>query len=364
MNRIERYLGKTVVAHSLLVLLVLLTIIIMTEFMMQLGSLRGDYTFGKGVAYSLLKVPVFGYQLLPVAILIGSLLGLGALANKSELTVLRATGWSIKRIFWAVMKSVLIFWLVMASLGEWLGSPSEALAVKIKAESLQSNISLGDRSGFWVKDGERIIHIQRAISQTHLSNLVIYEMQNYQLKKLTQAKSATYLDGNWQLKNAYNQTIDFVLTEEFGQEIELINWQTSKQKQQLESFPLDPEMIDRLQIESKYLRIDELYQYVKFLRANQLDTGIYELDLWRKIAEPLVILGMIALVFPLIFGSQRSVSMGQRMFVGVMIGMGFHLINQLFGNLSLVYHLPPVFGAFLPSLVLLAIAWWLFSRLR
>lgn len=364
MNRIERYLGSVVVAHSLLVLLVLLTVLILGEFMMQLGHLKEDYTLVKGTIYSLLKIPVFGYQLLPVAVLIGTLLGLGGLANNAELTVLRATGWSVRRIFWAVIKSVLIFWFVLAILGEWLGPPSETYANKVKSEALQKNISLGSRFGFWMKDTHRLIYVQRVVSQTEMRGIVIYQMENHQLNTLVQAKSAHFEDGKWVLKSVGQQGLEIQELEKLGQVFESLNWSKSNYPQGVTHFPIDPKMIDRLQIESQYLRIDELYQYVKFLKSNDLDAGVYELELWRKLAAPLSILGMIALVFPLVFGSQRQVSMGQRMFIGVLIGMGFHLLNQLFGNLSVVYQFPAVLGALLPSMLLISIAFVLFSRLR
>jgi lipopolysaccharide export system permease protein len=65
---------------------------------------------------------------------------------------------------------------------------------------------------------------------------------------------------------------------------------------------------------------------------------------------------MIALVFPLIFGSIRQVSMGQRVFFGVLLGMGFHLLNQLVGNLTVVYQWPVMLGAFLPATLLLLVS--------
>lgn len=364
MNRIERYLGWVVVSHSLLVLMVLLTVLILGEFMMQLGDLEQGYTLGKAVTYSLLKIPVFGYQLLPVALLIGTLLGLGGLANHSELTILRVTGWSVGRIFWAVIKTVLVFWLLMALLGEWLGPPSETYANKTKAEALQKNISLGSGTGFWMKDGEQLIFVQRVVSPTEMRGITIYTMQKNQLVGVDQARIARFDGKNWVLQTVNHQQLVLKELEKFGQKIEWLNWSQTRESELQRKFPIDSSMIDRLQIETRYLRIDELYNYVQFLSANDLDAAVYELEFWRKVAVPVALLGMIALVFPLIFGSQRQVSMGQRMFIGILIGMGFHLLNQLFGNLSVVYQLPPAFGAFLPSLLLIVIAMVLFSRLR
>lgn len=130
------------------------------------------------------------------------------------------------------------------------------------------------------------------------------------------------------------------------------------------NLPISPSLLQTLHVETRYMGITDLFSYISFLEENGLDAEAYKLAFWRKLAMPFVILGMIALVFPLIFGSQRQVSIGQRIFVGIMIGMSFHLLNQIFGNLSVVYQLPAVMGAFLPSLVLVSAAFFLMRRLR
>lgn len=364
MNRIERYLGRVVVSHTLLVLLVLLIILGFGEFMMQLGALKADYTLAKGTLYSLLKLPVFGYEIFPIALLIGTLLGLGSLANHAELTVLRVTGWSIGRIFIAVIKSALLLWLVVAIIGEIVAPKSEAYATKLKAESLQQNISLGDRSGFWMKDAERLIHVQRIVSAEEMRGLTVYELNAGQIVNVSQAGRAVYRNGEWLMHNVRQQQLNLTTLEFAGQSHmalrltsqQLVNW--------AQKFPVDADLLESLRVETRYMRLDDLYAYIGFLQENNLDAAPYQLEFWRKLASPLVVLGMMALVFPLIFGSQRQVSMGQRIFVGILIGMGFHLLNQIFGNLSVVYQLPAMLGAFFPSLLLLSIALVLFKRLR
>lgn len=367
MNRIERYLGWVVITHSLLVMLVLLTLLILTEFMMQLGSVDGQYTILKGLLYSVLKIPVFGYQLLPIALLIGTLIGLGALANHSELTILRATGWSIMRIFGAVIKTVLFFWLLMAFVGEWLGPPSEAYANKLKAEALEKNISLGQGkgAGFWFRDSERFINVKQVVSAHQMRGVTIYTMREGQLKKVEYAELADYYQGRWLFSELETQTLNWQERQVETMNQKWLDWQVAKSQIPLErSLPIDADMIDLLQVEPRFLRIDELYNYMQFLNENQLESSVYRLEFWRKLAAPFALVGMIALVFPLIFGSQRQASMGQRMFVGILIGMGFHLLNQLVGNLSVVYQIPVAVGAFMPSLLLIALALVLFSRLK
>ncbi len=367
MNLIERYLGRVLVSHTLVVMLVLLIILGFSEFMIQLGKVSETYTLNKGILYTLLKLPVFGYEIFPIAILIGTLLGLGGLANHAELTILRVTGWSIKRIFWGVMKSAFMLWLAVAILGEFVAPKAEAYAKKMRGEALNANFSLGSSDGLWMRDGQRIIYVGRLASDKLLLDVNIYTLEKGEIKTRLHAARAEFKDKKWLMKDIEEVQLGWqpnVIKGNRSHYWRSLHYQETHEKSQTEALPLTPKLLDSLNVERRYMGITDLYHYIHFLDENDLDSESYKLAFWRKIATPLVILGMIALVFPLIFGSQRQVSIGQRVFVGIMIGMSFHLLNQIFGNLSVVYHLPAMLGAFFPSVVLLSLALYLFRRLR
>jgi len=371
MNLIERYLGRTLVSHTLLVMMVLLLILGFSEFMIQLGKLSESYTLQKGVIYTLLKLPVYGYEIFPVAILIGTLIGLGGLANHAELTILRVTGWSIGRIFWGVMKSALLMWLVVTVIGETVAPSAESYAKKLRGEAMHRNLSIGQQSDFWLKDAQRYIHVGRVISDHQFRDISVYRVEKGQIKSVKTAKTATYQkrtgQGNWVLNQVIQQTFSWQNRQLWNPQknnYPFLNYQQTPIKQQVVTLPIDPSLLQTLQVDTRYMSIFALKDYITFLEKNDLDAEPYRLAFWRKIATPLVIFGMIALVFPLIFGSQRQVSMGQRIFVGIMIGMSFHLLNQIFGNLTVVYHLPTLMGALLPSIVLIVVALGLLRRLR
>lgn len=360
MNRIERYLGGVVVSYSLLVMLVLMVIFSFFEFMNQVGKLTDSYTLGLGAFYTLLKVPVYIYEVFPIVLLIGTLMGLGSLANQSELTVLRVTGWSIKRILWAVLKTAFMMWIVMALIGEFVAPSSEAYAKKMRAEALNQTFSIGSSAGLWIKDDESYIHVSRIISSHDLRGIEIYDLDSNKINGVLQAEKASYQDG-WVFKNVKQVGLQSLpKTEQLPVRLSYASKNLDEMKIK---FPLKPEDLSNLGIETRYLSAWDLYHYITFLEENGLDSGPYALSFWRKIATPIVVLAMIAIVFPLIFGSMRQVSVGQRIFLGVLIGMGFHLINQLIGNVSVVYQLPVALGAVAPSIVLLFVAWYWMRKL-
>ena len=360
MNRIERYLGGVVLSYSLLVMLVLMVIFSFFEFMNQVGKLTDTYTLGLGAVYTLLKVPVYSYEVFPIVLLIGTLMGLGTLANQSELTVLRVTGWSIRRILWAVLKTALLMWLVMVLIGEFVAPSSEAYAKKLRAEALNQSFSIGSSSGLWIKDDSQYIHVERIISNTELRNVQIYTVENNLIKSLLQANKVTYSDG-WIFQQV--KQVDLAILPSASATLETLNYSQTVHEELALKFPLAPEDLTNLDIETRYLSAWDLYHYISFLEQNGLDASSYLLSFWRKLATPLVVLAMIVVVFPLVFGSMRQVSVGQRIFLGVMIGMGFHLINQLIGNVAVVYQLPVVLGAVGPSLILLVFAWYWLRRI-
>ncbi len=367
MNRIERYLASVVVGHTVLVMVVLLVIFGFFEFMNQVSKLTEEYTLAKGSLYTLLKLPVYSYEVFPIVLLIGALMGLGRLANQSELTVLRVTGWSIKRILWAVLKTALMMWLIIAMIGEWVAPASEAYAKKLRAEALNKSFSVGSGSGFWIKDGRRYIHVKQAVSSTELRGITVYELDDDGVRQLVQIARGYYQQGQWKFEKSVTQTLAFQEPKAYIEGVTVLPWLSiaieSSDVLKM-SFPLTPEALQNLEIETRYLSMWDLYQHIQFLQSNDLETGAYQLEFWRKAAMPVVVVAMIAIVFPLIFGSIRQVSMGQRIFLGVLLGMGFHLLNQLVGNLTVVYHWPVVLGAFLPALLLLFVALFWLQRMR
>lgn len=360
MNRVERYLGSVVLLHSLLVMLVLMVIFAFFEFMNQLGDVGEGYTVGLAGFFTLLKMPVYSYEVFPIVLLIGTLMGLGSLANQSELTILRVTGWSIRRILLAVLKTAMIMWLVMALMGEWLAPQTEAYSKKLKLEALNKSLSIGSGNGFWLKDGEEFLFVKRVVSNSELHGVKIFTLQQGRLQSYIEASKAKFIEGAWQFYEVNDTQISVLEKAPLVDMPTPFYIQQTLQPEVSLEFLLNPEDLTNMDIESRYLSVFALKNQIDFLQQNDLDASEHELAFWRKLAMPVVVVAMIAVVLPLIFGAIRQVSMGQRIFLGVLIGMGFHLINQLIGNLAVVYQLPIALMVYLPAALVLMSAWlWL-----
>jgi lipopolysaccharide export system permease protein len=119
---------------------------------------------------------------------------------------------------------------------------------------------------------------------------------------------------------------------------------------------LRPSILNVLMVVPEQMSIWNLYSYLEHLRANKQDTVRYEIVLWQKIIYPFAVLVMMVLALPFASFEVRSGGVGARIFTGIMLGLGFHLANRLFGHLGLLNAWPPLFSALLPTLGFLVAA--------
>src|SRR3546814_19699451 len=107
----------------------------------NLGSIgQGDYGAGTALLALLLTLPRRLYDLFPYAAVIGSLMGLGALAASSELTALRAAGLSRQRIGGSAMVVLILLTVLMAINAETLGPGAEREARALTTRAISRNL--------------------------------------------------------------------------------------------------------------------------------------------------------------------------------------------------------------------------------
>jgi lipopolysaccharide export system permease protein len=99
-----------------------------------------------------------------------------------------------------------------------------------------------------------------------------------------------------------------------------------------------------------------LATYTKHLAENHQNTERYEIAFWKKLVYPFAVLVMMALALPFAYLHFRSGGVSLKIFIGIMIGVSFQLINSLFSHLGLLNTWPPFATAVLPSVLFLLIA--------
>ena len=354
MTRLDAYIGRSIAFGTLMALAVLLLLVGLSELLFQLDKVgKGDYTTGKAIIFTLLTLPRFIYEFIAPAALLGSLIGLGGMANSSELIAMRAAGISRGRILLAVMKTGCLLLLVVLLVGELLAPVSEQKAQKIRADAMASHSTFSSSFGFWARSGNNYINVEMAMPGNRLGGITIYEFdQRRQLQRTTWAKVAEYSDSGWMLSGVKQSEIspDRVVT---SQRAELA-WPRL----------LDDSLLEVLAVQPHMLPIWGLSRFIDYLRSNGQNPINYEVAFWSKIIAPIVMLTMLLISVPFVVGSMRSVSIGQRIFVGTLFGVSFFLINRSFAFLAVVYQLNPPLIVSLPTIVCLVLAAWMFRRLH
>jgi lipopolysaccharide export system permease protein len=292
-------------------------------------------------------------EMFPAATLLGSLLGLGALANQSELVVIRAAGVSLLRIVGSVMRAGLLLVAVSVLLGEVLAPASQQFADSMRAAAKSGQITLRTDYGFWAKDGRKFINVEKVLSDGRLQNVLVYEFDRlHRLRSSTYVHTAAYQEGSWLLDG---------VVQSFPTESGV---RSARVREARWPDLLDPSLLQLLGLRPDNLNAWGLYRYIHFLHSHSLDAHPYQVALWGRLMAPVATLTMLLLAIPFVLGPLRGVGVGQRILVGALIGIGFSLLNHTFANVGLVYELNAALTAAFPAAVALSLALWGLSRMR
>lgn len=352
MNLLDRYIRQAVLTGTMLVLGVLLALFSFISFIGEMDSVgQAHYGVLQAAGYIALMLPRLAYQLFPMAALLGSLIGLGMLATHNELIVMRATGISLQRIIGSVLKAALVLVVIMILLSEYVAPHSETYARDMRSRALTENTTQRTREGFWTRNGNNFINVRTVLSKGVLGNVHIYEFDESQhLRRLTHARSAMYRDHTWVLTNV-------VRTEFLNGRVKTLHrsrmtWETL----------LNPQLLDVIEVKPQSLSGWGLYQYARYLRSNELDAEDYEVELWNKIMLPFACAVMVILAVPFVFGSLRSVGVGQRIMLGSLIGIAFYLLDQVFTQVGMANDWNPVLSASTPTALFFLLALYMLRR--
>ncbi|MFV8833480.1 LPS export ABC transporter permease LptG [Aquisalimonas sp.] len=353
MRILDRYIAKAVIGGSLTVLMIIVSMELIFSFVEESGDIDDEYTAFQALLHVGLTGPQRAYEAFPIATLIGSLMALGGMAARSELVVMRAAGMSVLNIGRSVMVAGLLLAALAAAIGEWVAPPAERASQDVEAQARGGDVSMLSRDGFWARDGRRFIRVGAAPNAHLLEDVQIYAFdESRALDHVITASRAEFQGDGWLLHG--------VAQSRFGGNGVAVE----RDDTYLWEAGLHPEVLDVVVVDPQTLSMAELWTYIGYLQRNDLESEQYELALWLKIGTPLATLTMLLLTIPLAFGALRSTGAGQRIFVGVMIGIAFYLSNRLLNHLGLVYGIPPMISALLPTLVCLAVAIYFTSRIR
>lgn len=355
MNILDRYIFRTVTATTAVALLVLLLLEFFLNLLMELENLgKGSYGFMAVIRYLLLIQPQHLYEIFPMALLMGGLLGMGALAGGSELIVMRTAGLSLIRLTSSVLQAGLLLSLLVLAMGEFIAPPLEQAAREQRATAKGEDVAIRSGRGFWARDGDYFIHVRAVLPGVRLVDIHVFKINpnDARLETVTVAQGARYLEDHWLLEGVDRSSLngDAVQTEHLTS-LSVVS-------------AINPQILDVLAADPGDLSIRDLLIYVDYLGNNGLDAQDYWLVLWRKLLAPLAHMAMLVIAMPFAFGPRRTAGAGQRLLIGLLLGLLFFLLNYLLGNVVLLYGLPPLMGACLPTLLFIGAGLYALGRLR
>jgi lipopolysaccharide export system permease protein len=254
----------------------------------------------------------------------------------------------------SVMKTAIPLVLLTMAIGEWVAPQGEQMARNQRAQSMYGGSLLSTQQGLWAKDGETFVYIERVKSDDELGGVSIYSFNDQRRLQSVRYAALAKFDKDtklWRLSQVdeSNLTDPKQVT---GTQTLTGTWKTNLTPDKLGVVALDPDA----------LSISGLHNYVKYLKSSGQDAGRYQLQMWSKIFQPLSVAVMMLMALSFIFGPLRSVPMGVRVVTGISFGFVFYLLDQIFGPLTLVYGIPPIIGALLPSTSFFLISLWLLMR--
>ena len=346
----DRYIAKTVLLSVFLVLLVIISLQTVFVFVEQLGSIRENYQFFQVVEYVLLSIPGTFYEVIPVAALIGCLLGLGSLASTNELVVIRSAGVSLWRIGLSVFKPALIIILSGFLVGEYVVPKTEQYA-EIKRNMARSPDGKYADDGVWHREGNDFIFFNSIRSDGVLFGISRYRFdENNRLLEASYAEKGVKQGNGWLLTQVTGTYFEDGLTKSY------------KLNHKIWDMGLDLYFLKILLSKPEHLSMGGLFTYIKYLSFHELDSGEYRLALWKKLLMPLSIFSLILIGMSFVFGPLRSVNFGLRLFTGVVTGIVFMITQNLMGAVSLVFGIAPFLAVFFPIFACCIIAFHLLKK--
>ncbi|GAA0795182.1 LPS export ABC transporter permease LptG [Marinobacterium sediminicola] len=351
MLRLEWYIARHVIGAILAVLLVVVGLDLVSALLDQLDALDDRYSFLDSLWYLTLTIPRRVYEFIPLSSLVGCLIGLGMLATHSELTVMRAAGFSTRRILLGVFKPVMLLALFALVLGQFIAPFTEQQAQSYRALAESGNGTMGSRYGVWHREGRSFIHINAVEGGRVIHGITRYRFgEDHQLEQASYALKGRYRDGQWQLEQVRNTRFS-----EQGTQIDNLaeeSWQSG----------LTPDLLSVIVVEPLDLPISGLWSYSRYLQEQGVNADTYLLAFWSKLLQPLAILALVLIGVSFIFGPLRSVTVGQRVIAGVIFGLIFKFAQDLLGPASTVFGFPPMIAVIVPILLCTAAGLWLLRR--
>ena len=352
MKRLDRYIARSLMSATLLAWLVLMALEGLFTLLGELSDIgRGHYGWQDAMLFVLLSLPAKAWQVFPMAVLIGTLLGLGNLAAQGELNAFRLAGCSSLRLGLSALFAGVLMLAVSLPLGEGLAPVASQQASKLRTRAIFADVGLHSGSGFWVRKGRQMIRVGNTEPDGSLFDIRIFTLdETPRLVAASAVTSAVHSAEGWILK-------DIRRTRFSGQAVAV-----EQQRQATVKYLVDPQLARLLARRVGAFTLPQLRRYIEGLAHGGMRVDRYRLEFWQRVTAPLAVLAMLLLSVGMVLGPLGRQGVGLRVLVGVLLGLLFRVANEMSAHAGLVYGSAPWFAAVLPSLLVFVTAIFLVRR--
>ncbi len=345
----DRYIAKTLLMYSLIVMLVWLIIYSFFNFLSELNSVgTSNYTILEAIKFIVLRIPEVAYDQASAVILLGCLLGMGHLASTGQLLIFRVSGLSVFKTAWITVKNALFIIFLLIFIGE-VFAPVLTKYAEIERESALGQASLSkNQDGFWIRDGDNFINVESNVDGRLFSGITIFEVKKTnKIGSIINSKSANFDGKSLDLNETYIYSIN--------SNNKFENIDLKERNSYNKSVTFDQDLIASLEKEPEDLSTYTIIKQIQFLSDNKLRAEVFKVELYNRLVKPISLIAMILLAMLFIFGSNRDATLGRKIFFGVAIGLSFELISRIGGAMSLSLEFSPLIGSFAPPLLVIII---------
>jgi lipopolysaccharide export system permease protein len=379
MSILQRYFFVSIlqaVAFALAALLGLQAFMDLTGELPAVG--KNGYGMEHAALYVLTMVPQHLTEVLPVASLIGTIYTMAQFASTSEFTIMRASSMSTRLAAIMVGKVGVVLVVVAFIFGELITPRLAQLSEKIRLSGRGTTVSSEFRSGMWTKDiiksagmtgdtmGTRFFNVREVRADGQLVGVKLYDFDNsFRLRSLTLAKTAMFKGNNtWQLNDVTENIFSNpALAVEGAQANVSNNFAQATSAVEVKQYPskeliseITPKILSVASSDPERMSASELAVYTRHLQENKQGTERFKIAFWKKLVDPLAIFVLMALALPFAYLHTRAGGVSLKIFIGIMIGVSFLLVNTLFSHIGLLSALPAFVTAVMPSLLYLLLA--------
>ena len=377
MRVVTRHLTKEILISTGFVLISLVALIAFFDLVGQAKNIGNRYDFSMALFLTVLKLPSRLYEVMPIAALLGAVYTMSRWAANSEFTILRISGLSPLRLAVMLMVPASVLIAATYALGEWVTPAADKMRGEMRTILFDRTLTArGYASGVWVKDtvesdaagdvSMRFVNVHNLIAgeDSRTGAWRVFEFNDKgELVRILHAPEANYIpNSGWHLKDATVETLPRVTRDE-NPMVEASTFRRGADV--LLVSDMRPDILGVLTIKPERMGISDLWSYISHLKETRQTTERYEVALWSKIFYPIAIFVMLAVAMPFAYLNVRSGGVSIRIFVGLMIGISFYALNNIFSFMGILNTWHPMVVALLPSTIMLifaSIAMWVVEK--